>query len=92
VTVPANPPHQDAGVRVHRVHLATVLALLRVLAGPRGRASVLWWAGGFSYRLEVRRHPRTPYELDYDLGGHRARVRHRAPGPGVRAATTDDTT
>jgi hypothetical protein len=33
----------------------------------RGRASVLWWAGGFSYRLEVRRHPRTPYELDYDL-------------------------
>jgi hypothetical protein len=61
-----NPPHQDPGVPVHRVHLALVLALLRVLAGPRGHAAVTWWAGGFTYTLKVHRRPRAPYVLDYD--------------------------
>jgi hypothetical protein len=46
---------QDAAVTEPTVRLRLVLALLRILAGRRGRAGVTWHGAGFTYLLTVVR-------------------------------------
>lgn len=81
MSVEPNPPHQDTDVPRPRVRLTIPLALLRILAGPRGRASVRWWAGGFAYHLTATRVARVRFLIDRDPdadGGEDAAKRLRA--------------
>jgi hypothetical protein len=64
--VVGNPPYQDGDLIPSTVRLREVLALLRVLAGTRGRAVVQWWGGGFAYELRVVRRSRVRYAIDHD--------------------------
>ena len=66
-----NPAYQDADVAAPRVRLRIVLALLRVLAGPRGHARVRWWGGGFAYDLRVERRELVDFEVDADPEANR---------------------
>lgn len=59
----------DGGLPRFRVRLSTVLALMRVLAGPRGRSRVRWWAGGFSYELVVVRQADPGWLVEWDPTG-----------------------
>jgi hypothetical protein len=55
-----------------RVRLRLVLALLRILAGRRGRARLRWSGQGFIYTLGVHRAAPVAYDLDRDpdaIGG-----------------------
>jgi hypothetical protein len=62
-----------------RIRLGTFLALLRVLAGRRGDATVIWHRDGFSYTLTAAREGGAPgVALDVDPeapGGDVARAR-----------------
>jgi hypothetical protein len=59
--------NQDPGVPELTVRLRKVLALMRALAGPRGRSAVAWHGQGFSYTLLVVRDPDGPDDLDLDI-------------------------
>jgi hypothetical protein len=60
---------QDNALPEFRVRLGVFLALLRVIAGYRGRSRVRWWAGGFEYDIRVRRRKHRPLLLDFDASG-----------------------
>jgi hypothetical protein len=51
---------QDDDLRPPRIALGTVTALLRVAAGRRGHAAVVWHRGGFTHHLVVAREPGAP--------------------------------
>jgi hypothetical protein len=61
-----NPPEQDTVGRGPRVRLRLVLALLRLLGGRRGHASVTWSGQGFVYTLEATRGAPVPLSVDRD--------------------------
>jgi hypothetical protein len=58
---------QDQGVPEPPVRLRVVLALLRVLAGRRGYAFVIWHGAGFTYRLSVVREPGDDSRIEANL-------------------------
>lgn len=64
-----------------RIRLRLLLALLRIVAGPRGQSCVTWSGQGFVYQLEVRRRGPLPFALDDDPTA--------VDGPAVRAAVMD---
>jgi hypothetical protein len=57
---------QDAGVTEPRVRLRLVLALLRIIAGRRGHASVSWHGAGFTYVLGAIREPGDDTAVEFD--------------------------
>lgn len=69
---------QDPDVAQPHVRLGTFLALLRVLAGRRGVAGIVWNRHGFTYSVIVEREISTPgVALDTDpdaIGGPEARA------------------
>lgn len=61
---------QDSAIREPRVRLRRLLVLARLLAGRRGRSSVVWHGAGFTYELTARRDPGSDparVEVDADL-------------------------
>lgn len=78
----ADPEVQDPAVPPGpRVRLRLVMALLRIAAGRRGRASVQWSGQGFTYGLVALRSTPQPYTLDADpdaVGGGEVADRLRA--------------
>ena len=74
---PATDPAHDLTLepqdgRQPRIRLGSFLALLRVLAGRRGRATVAWHRDGFSYVLAVVREggaPGAALDVDPDAPG-----------------------
>jgi hypothetical protein len=79
-----NPDHdllddpQDDDVLEPRIRLGTFLALLRVLAGHRGHATIAWNHAGFTTVVTVQREGGAPgAALDIDptaTGGEDARA------------------
>jgi hypothetical protein len=69
---------QDGGVDQPHIRLGTFLALLRVLAGRRGWATVAWNRSGFTYVVTAQREGGAPgAALDIDptaTGGDQARA------------------
>jgi hypothetical protein len=57
----------DPDVPEPSVRLRVVLALLRVAAGRRGYAGVVWHGAGFTYRLAVTREPGDDLAVDVDV-------------------------
>lgn len=47
--------HQDQDVPEPRIRVRLLLQLLRIVAGHRGTAAVVWTGAGFTYHLEVER-------------------------------------
>ena len=60
------PTSQDQGVPAPPVRLRLVLALVRILAGRRGRAALTWHAGGFRYELTATRSGGVGVSVDSD--------------------------
>lgn len=57
---------QDGAVTEPRAPAHVVLALLRILAGHHGHASVTWHGQGFAYRLTAIRRPGDDATVDVD--------------------------
>jgi hypothetical protein len=60
---------QDQDVPEPTVRLRLALALLRILAGRRGHASVRWHGAGFTYTLHATREPGDDTAVEFDWDG-----------------------
>lgn len=66
---PETPELDDPDVPMPAVRPRVVLALLRVLAGPRGWSAVSWSGAGFGYTLRAERRPPGPLHIEWDANG-----------------------